>query len=64
METKQSFKARYERSDTCSVPAAAVVGQCVAAFEVADAFFEKFGGDNFPETRRNHQGYLSYLKKR
>jgi chorismate synthase len=64
METKQAFKARYERSDTCSVPAAAVVGQCVAAFEIADAFFEKFGGDSLEETRRNYDGYLKVLRRR
>src|SRR5207248_2720232 len=30
MATHQGFRAKYERSDTCSVPAAAVVGLCVA----------------------------------
>jgi chorismate synthase len=64
METRHSIRARYERSDTCSVPAAAVVGQCVAAFEVAAAFLEKFGGDSFSEVRRNFSGYQRYLRTR
>ena len=64
MDTHRAFSAKYERSDTCSVPAAAVVGQCVAAFEVAGAFLEKFGGDSLAEVRRNHKAYLGALKKR
>lgn len=64
MDTKQAIKARYERSDTCSVPAASVIGLCVAAFEIADVFLEKFGGDSLPELRRHVAGYLGYLKTR
>ncbi len=64
MDTKKRLKARYERSDTCSVPAAAVIGLCVSAFEIADAFLEKFGGDSLGEVRRNHDAYLGYLKTR
>ncbi len=60
--TKQSFSAAYERSDTCAVPAAAVVAEAMTALILADAFLEKFGGDSKKEIRRNVQGYLSYLK--
>ena len=35
-----------ERSDVCAVPAAAVVGEAMVAFVLADAFLEKFGGDS------------------
>ncbi len=64
MATKESIKAKYERSDTCSVPAAAVVGQCVAAFELAAAFLEKFGGDSLAELKRNYQSYQKYVAGR
>jgi chorismate synthase len=30
----------------------------VAAFEVANAFLEKFGGDSVSEIERNYLGYL------
>ncbi|WP_066633002.1 chorismate synthase [Desulfolucanica intricata] len=41
--------AAVERSDICAVPAAAVVGEAVVAFEMARAFLEKFGGDSIAE---------------
>jgi len=64
MATHQGIKAKYERSDTCSVPAAAVVGLCVAAFELADAMLEKFGGDSLREIKANLATYQRYLKTR
>ena len=58
IETKKPFKASVERSDVCAVPAAAVIGEAVVAFEVASAFIEKFGGDSITEMKRNYKGYL------
>ena len=34
------------------------------ALVLADAFMEKFGGDNVEETRRNYQGYLKTVGPR
>lgn len=42
---------RYERSDICAVPRAAVVGEAMVAFILADAFLEKLGGDSLAEMR-------------
>jgi chorismate synthase len=42
---------RYERSDTCAVPRAAVVGEAMVAFVMADALLEKLGGDSLSEMR-------------
>ncbi len=56
--------AAVERSDVCAVPAAAVVGEAMAALVVADALVEKFGGDSLSEMRRNHEGYIAYLRAR
>jgi chorismate synthase len=42
---------RYERSDTCAVPRAAVVGEAMAAFVLADSLLEKLGGDSIAEMR-------------
>ena len=60
--SKKAFKASVERSDTCAVPAAAVVGEAVVAFVVAQAMAEKFGGDSMTEMKRNFEGYLDYIK--
>ncbi|NJD55378.1 MAG: chorismate synthase [Nitrospirae bacterium] len=62
VRTKKEFSAAYERSDTCAVPAAAVVAEAMTALVLADAFIEKFGGDSKKEMKRNFRGYLSYLK--
>jgi chorismate synthase len=35
----------YVRSDVCAVPAAAVVGEAMVAWVLADATVERFGGD-------------------
>jgi chorismate synthase len=61
--TKEPFEAAYERSDTCAVPAAAVIGEAMTAIVVADAFLEKFGGDSMEETKRNFEAYMEYLEK-
>lgn len=42
---------RYERSDICAVPRAAVVGEAMSAFVLADALLEKLGGDSLAEMR-------------
>jgi len=42
---------QYERSDFCAVPRAAVVGEAVVAFVLADALIEKLGGDSLAEMR-------------
>ena len=49
IRTKEPKTASVERSDTCVVPAAGVVGEAMLAFVVADALLEKFGGDSLPE---------------
>lgn len=61
LRTKRPFEAAYERSDTCAVPAAAVVAEAMAALIIADAVLEKFGGDSMREVKRNYASYLKYL---
>jgi len=60
--TKKAFRAAYERSDVCAVPAAGVVGEAMTALVIADAFLEKFGGDSKKEIINNFNSYLSYLR--
>ncbi len=61
--TKEPFKAAYERSDICAVPAAAVIGEAMAALVLADTLLEKFGGDSMDETKRNYDAYIDCLKR-
>jgi chorismate synthase len=62
MITKEPFLAQHERSDTCTVPAAGVIGESMVALVLARAFLEKFGGDSLEETTRNYSGYLEQLR--
>lgn len=49
LRTKEPRAASFERSDTCVVPAAGVVGEAMVAWVLADAVLEKFGGDSLVE---------------
>jgi chorismate synthase len=62
LRSKEPADASVERSDVCSAPAAAVVGEAVVAFELANAFLQKFGGDSLHEIERNYEGYLQQIK--
>jgi len=62
MLTKEPFLAQHERSDTCTVPAAGVIGESMVALVLARAFLEKFGGDSMSETLRNYRGYLEQVR--
>ena len=62
--TGQPAAAVAERSDVTAVPAMGVIAEAMTALMVAEAFLEKFGGDSLAETRRNYDGYVSYLESR
>ncbi len=49
LATGQPAETVYERSDFCAVPRAAVVGEAMVAFTLADALLEKLGGDSLAE---------------
>src|SRR3954447_18215804 len=49
--TLQPADALRERTDSVTVPAAAVVGEAMVAFVLADAYREKFGGDHLDDVR-------------
>jgi chorismate synthase len=64
MATLEASPAAIERSDVCAVTAAAVVGEAMASFVVADAFLEKFGGDSLAEIARNYAATLAAVRAR
>src|SRR3954451_18443482 len=47
--TKEPAQALRERTDSCTVPAAGVVGEAMVAFVLANAAREKFGGDHIDD---------------
>lgn len=49
IDTKQPAQALRERTDSCTVPAAGVVGEAMVAFVLADACRAKFGGDHIDD---------------
>lgn len=51
LKSKETVDAHVERSDFCAVPAAAVIGESLAALVLADAFLQKFGGDSIEEIK-------------
>lgn len=64
MRTKEPYRATIERSDVCAVPAAAVVGEAMVAWTLAQAFLEKFGGDSVEEIQTNFEAYMSGVTTR
>jgi chorismate synthase len=51
ISTHEPADALRERTDSCTVPAAGVVGEAMVAFVVASAYREKFGGDHIDDVR-------------
>lgn len=49
IKTKEEVLATVERSDTCAVPAASIVGEMVAITVIAQEFLRKYGGDSLEE---------------
>jgi chorismate synthase len=49
--THEPAEALRERTDSCTVPAAGVVGEAMVAFVLADAYRRKFGGDHLEDVR-------------
>jgi chorismate synthase len=56
--------AAAERSDVTAVPAMGVIAEAMAAFVLAQAVLEKFGGDSLGELRRNLEGYVAHVRQR
>ena len=64
LATMVESPAAIERSDVCAVPAAAVVGEAMVAFVLADAFLEKFGCDSVDEIQRHYDATAAQVRRR
>lgn len=62
LETLQPTLSRFERSDTCAVPAAGVVAEAVVAPVIANALLEKLGGDHLEEIRERLERYKESIR--
>ncbi|MGN4423744.1 chorismate synthase [Bacillus cereus group sp. MYBK30-1] len=62
IDTKESFTASIERSDSCAVPAASVVAEAVVAWELATALIEQFGSDRMDLIRENIEKHNEYAR--
>jgi len=56
-ETKEPAQALRERTDSCTVPAAGVVGEAMVALVLAAAYREKLGGDHIDDVRAALDSY-------
>ncbi len=55
--TREPAQALRERTDSCTVPAAGVVGEAMVAHVLAGAYRQKFGGDSIDDVRQAVRAY-------
>ncbi|HEY4812466.1 MAG TPA: chorismate synthase [Solirubrobacteraceae bacterium] len=60
-ETHAPAQALRERTDSCTVPAAGVVGEAMVALVLADAYRRKFGGDHIDDVRQALDAYTDRI---
>jgi chorismate synthase len=61
LETKEPAQALRERTDSCTVPAAGVVGEAMLALVLARACREKFGGDGIEDVLAAAEHYKARI---
>lgn len=64
--THAPAEALRERTDSCTVPAAGVVGEAMVAFVLADAYRRKFGGDHIDDVRaalRHYERRIGWTRR-
>ncbi len=53
LDTMEPKLAHKERTDSCAVPAASIIGESMLAIVLADALLEKFGGDSLEQLKKH-----------
>ena len=64
IETKEPAQALRERTDSCTVPAAAVVAEAMVALVLAEGYREKLGGDHIDDTLAALRAYEERIEWR
>jgi chorismate synthase len=59
--TLEPAQALRERTDSATIPAAAVVGEAMVALVLADAYRQKFGGDHIDDARAAVDAYRARI---
>jgi chorismate synthase len=62
--THEPAEALRERTDSCTVPAAGVVGEAMVALVLADGYRRKFGGDHIDDVRGALRAYEDRIEWR
>ncbi len=57
IDSHEPAQALRERTDSCTVPAAGVVGEAMVALVLADAYLRKFGGDHIDDLLQSLTAY-------
>ena len=60
LETMEPVLAHKERSDSCAVPAASIIGESMLAIVLADALLEKFSGDSVKQLKKHIESSGKY----
>jgi len=60
-QTHEPAQALRERTDSCTVPAAGVVGEAMVALVLADAYRRKFGGDHIDDVLGSVRAYTDRI---
>lgn len=63
IDSKEVFTASVERSDSCAVPAAAVVAEAAVAWELAAAIVEQFPSDRFDQLAAYLESYRKEIRE-
>lgn len=63
IESREAVLACKERSDTCAVSAASVVGEAMMAFVMAEAVCDKFGSDALVDVKASLAAYKRRIGK-
>jgi chorismate synthase len=64
VNTKEQVTAFKERTDTCAVPAAGVVGESMVALVLAGEILEKFGSDHLADIQAAMAAYQKRIDER
>ncbi len=63
LQSGESARSDYERSDVCALPAASVVMENIIGFEIASAFLDSFGGATIDIVRASHDMFATTARK-
>ncbi|MCE4957069.1 chorismate synthase [Macrococcoides caseolyticum] len=63
INSKETYKASIERSDSCAVPAASIVCEHAVAFEIAKEILNEFQSNDLGQLIENIERHKLYLKE-